>query len=241
MSKTRRGQRKTGADNYPTPEWAIKRFLEEWEDLHRVGPRWIEPCAGDGVIVDVVNHFRSGIDWTAVELRDTTPALHRVGLRPDQIRIGDFFALFPGRLPGKTHTALSRALAPDQPFDVAILNPPFRLTMAFILRCFEIARTVVVMQRVNYLGSEDRNEWFRANIPDLYVLPNRVSFTGDGKADGLEHAWHTWGPHPRVGVGELRLLKATPLEERKLSYRRIVVARDETAVTLDALFTEAAS
>lgn len=233
MTRTRRGAETRGDANYPTPDWAIRRFLEEWPDLHTVGSKWIEPCAGDGVIVDVVNEFRSDIDWTVVEKRPTHTALRNIGLKSSQIWIGDFFNLYPEPdpcLPGKT--------PPEKPFDVAILNPAFYLTMPFIHRLLHYAKVLVVMQRVNFCGSTERNEWVRSNVPDLYMIPNRVSFTGTGRTDAIEHGWHVWGPHPNVGVGEYRILKDTPIDERNRSYRRIVRARDEVAITLDALFDE---
>lgn len=226
MSSTRQGARKSGADNYPTPEWAIARFLEEWPGIATIGPRWLEPAVGDGVIPEVVGKHRKGIDWTTCDIRDTSPALRRLGLSPDH-HVGDFFQL--------------PAFRPDSGnrWDCAILNPPFRLTMEFIARCLELVPVVVVMQRVTYLGTDDRNEWFRGNLPDLYVIPNRVSYTGDGKTDSVENAWHVWGPHPSVGVSELHLLKTTPLSERKRGRRRVVRARDEMENALDALFGEA--
>lgn len=227
MSSTRQGARKTGADNYPTPDWCIRRFLEEWDDLDKVGKRWLEPAVGDGIIPEIVDKAIPGIEWTTCDIRDTSPALRRVGLDYNH-HVGDFF-----QLPTFSVESGNR-------WDVAILNPPFRLTLEFIQRCLMLARVVVVMQRINYLGTEDRNAWFRGNMPDLYVIPNRVSFTGNGKADSVENAWHVWGPHRSVDVGELRLLKNTPLKERKKSRRRIIRARDDVEVTLDALFDEVA-
>lgn len=225
MSATRRGGRKSGADNYPTPEWPIERFLEEWDLLHEVGDRWIEPCAGDGVIIDVVNRFRPGLDWTACEIRESTrPALRRIlGKSP---MIGDFLEKFP--IPANGN---------GKRFDVAIMNPPFRLTLAFILRCLRIADVVVCLQRMNYCGTSERNEFFRANMPDLDVVPNRISFTGEGKADACEHAWHVWTPES-VGEtrGMIRVLADTPKEARKAANRRVTIARNDRETILDNLF-----
>lgn len=228
MSATRRGRRKSGADNFPTPEWTIERFLEEWDDLHTVGTRWLEPCAGDGVIIDVVNRVRPGIDWTACDIRDSTHGRLTRALGGKAPTIGDFFELF------------KRYQAEGRRFDVAIMNPPFRLTLEFILACLELADVVVCLQRMNYCGSEDRNEFFRANMPNLYVVPNRVSFTGDGNADaGEAHAWHVWGPDTAETHGLIRALAHTPKDARKSSYRRIVAARNDRDTTLDDLFAEA--
>lgn len=229
MSRTRKGNRKSGADNYPTPAWAVERFLEKWPDLEKVGTRWIEPCAGDGGMIRVVDAHREGIEWTACEIRDTTPALRGAGVRPGQIYIENF---------------VEKKRFKDGEFDVAFLNPPFWLTMDFVIECMRIADTVVCMQRMNFLGSDLRNEWMIQNTPDLYVIPNRVSFSGNGKADSIENAWNVWGPHDWTDAeheARIMVLETTPIEERrnKLDRRRIVQARDETLVALNALFEEA--
>ena len=229
MSATRRGRRTSGADNFPTPEWTIERFLEEWPDLHQVGTRWIDPCAGDGVLIDVVNRFRPGIDWTAVEIREScrTRLEKATGKAPT---IADFTGTEDPYLEFK-HTG--------ERFDVAIMNPPFRLTLEFILKCLDLAKVVICLQRMNYCGTGERNEFFRSNMPNLYVVPDRVSFTGDGNADACEHAWHVWESDVPEGEGLIRVLAVTSKESRKSSRRRIVTARNDIDTILDDLFSEA--
>ena len=55
--------------------------------------------------------------------------------------------------------------------------------------------------------------------PDLYVLPNRPSFTKNGNTDSIEYAWFVWGHDRYVSGGQARpsvwkLLDLTPKEER---------------------------
>lgn len=45
--------------------------------------------------------------------------------------------------------------------------------------------------RLNFLGSKKRCKWLQADMPDVYVLPNRPDFTGDG-GDATEYAWFVW-------------------------------------------------
>lgn len=226
MSSTRKKKRDGSADNYPTPEWASDRFLEEWKDLTNVGPRWLEAGVGDGSILEVCDRHRSGIKWTTVDIRDTTPALLDLGLDPDQIHIGSFFDL--------------PLFDPDNGsrWDVVIMNPPFRLTMAFLIRAWRLASVVVLFQSINFGGSKDRNPLLTDNVPDLYLLPDRVSHTGEGKTDSVYSGWHVWGPHPRVSVGEYRILKHTSIDIRKAQRVRVLAARDELTVGIDALFEE---
>ena len=226
MSSTRKRKRNGSADNYPTPEWGSERFLETWKDLGNVGNRWLEPGVGDGSILEVCDKFRPGIEWTTVDIRDTRPALLDLGLEEGQIHIGSFFDL-PLFDP-----------ANGNKWDVVIMNPPFRLTMAFLIRAWALAPVVVLFQSINFCGSEKRNEILRANVPDLYLLPDRVSHTGDGQTDSVYAGWHVWGPHPRVEVGEYRILEHTPLAVRKAQRVRVNQARDELTVGIDALFEE---
>lgn len=226
MSSTRKKKRNGSADNYPTPEWATERFLEEWKDLHSVGNRWLEPSVGDGSILEVCDRFRSGIEWETCDIRDTRPKLRDLGIGDRQTHVGSFFEL-PVFDPGA-----------GRQWDVVIMNPPFRFTIPFLVRAWELAPVVVLFQSINFGGSKDRNELLRTRVPDLYLLPDRVSHTGDGKTDSVYPGWHVWGPHPPVTAGEFRILNHTPLSIRKRGRRRIVRARDELTVGIAALFEE---
>lgn len=231
MSSTRRnGSARSGGsyDNYPTPEWAIERFLEVWEDLEHVGSRWLEPCVGDGVIVEVVDRFKPGIDWRVCELRDTRRSLRDAGLEKHQITIDDFFDAFPEPA-DDGHV---------KPFDVAIFNPPFSLTMQFVERCLKISKVVVCLQRLTFCGSDERNDFFVSKMPDVYVIPNRVSYTGDGRADSVEQAWHVFGPHELTEVGEMRVLATTPADVRRADFARCIAARGTRHGAVEDLFAE---
>lgn len=69
--------------------------------------------------------------------------------------------------------------APPHPFDVAITNPPFPLTFEFAQKMRREARHALLLTRLNVLesGTESgRSAWLSADMPDVYVLPNRPSF-----------------------------------------------------------------
>lgn len=55
---------------------------------------------------------------------------------------------------------------------------------------------VCMLLRVNFLGSQKRAAWMRANTPSVYVLPKRPSFKSDGKTDATEYAWFLWDGKP---------------------------------------------
>jgi hypothetical protein len=52
----------------------------------------------------------------------------------------------------------------------------------------------------------------RARTPDVYVLPNRPSFTG-GSTDSIEYAWFVWRTRA-ARSGTIRVLAETGREER---------------------------
>lgn len=104
----------------------------------------------------------------------------------------------------------------DTHYDVIITNPPFSLAMPFIQRSLELADHVVMLLRVNFLETEDRWDFMSKNAPDIYVLPQRPSFTPDGGTDATAYAWFHWPPESRGRRrGSLEVLSLTPRSERQ--------------------------
>ena len=201
MSSTNRGNARNHADFYATPHWVVHRLLER---LTLPGGTWLEPGAGEGNIIRAVH--RPDVRWTALELRaECRPQLETLEPRPEVV-ITDKFV---------------KKLADDQKplcgrrFDVALGNPPFSLALEFVQESLELADTVVMLLRLNFLGSSKRAEFMRGHTPDVYVLPNRPSFTGKG-TDSIEYAWFVWR-HRDAGrsEGKLTLLAETPSTERR--------------------------
>jgi len=73
-----------------------------------------------------------------------------------------------------------------------------------------------MLLRLNYLGTTERNDFFRHMMPDISVLPERPSFDGKG-TDSIEYAWFVWGPEGtrKRRQGHIQVLDSTPLEIRK--------------------------
>lgn len=191
MSATNRGGHRSPADFYATPAWCVERLLEAVE---LPGGKWLEPAAGDGAIVRAAG--RDDVSWDLWELRDSErPALKRSAPRAS-VRIGDFLA------------AAREGDLGEARYDVAITNPPFRLAQEFIDACLGCADTVVMLLRLNYLASKARWGFMSTHTPDVYVLPNRPSFTGGG-TDSIEYAWFVWGREPR-SEGRVKVLGLRP-------------------------------
>lgn len=201
MSSTNRGGKRSAADYYPTPPWPVRRLLERLP-LRR--GRWLESSAGEGHIIRAVEPIVSGIEWTAVELRpECGPLLTAAGERVRSLT-GNFLSADRDWL----------GLAEGEFFDVAIGNPPFCHALDFVEHTRRFASTTVLLLRLGFLETEERAAWLSKWMPDVFVIPDRISFTGDG-SDSTGYAWFAWFHSLRTSVSNLRVLSTTPLEERK--------------------------
>jgi hypothetical protein len=219
--KTRAGIKPRHArDFYPTPAWCTTRLLE------RIGPAllegvpkrgawcWLEPAIGNGAIAGAVrNFFRDEIaDFTGVDIYRSDD-FDAVTIR--KMHVASFLDV--------TFDEWDRTGAKNPGlFDVAITNPPFRIDledgtsldggMVFVERMLKVAHVVILLHRLDWLASAKRNDFFAGRMPDVYVLPDRPSFTNDGSTDAQTYAWFVWG---LTYGGHTHVLATTPIEERR--------------------------
>lgn len=209
MSATGRGTVRNEADFYPTPAWCVHRLLER---LLLPGGEWLEPAAGEGAIIRAVNEHLlldnpagppqptpSDIHWTAVELRHETRFALRALIDPPEAHTGINF--------------LRGDFVPAR-WSVAITNPPFSFAEEFVRAMLECADWAILLLRLNFLGSAKRRALFANEMPDIYVLPNRPSFTGKG-TDATEYCWMVWTPERGRTSGRIEILAETPAEQRR--------------------------
>lgn len=195
MSSTNRGAERRPADYYPTPSWCTRRLLEA---IELPGGTWFEPAAGQGHIISAVQRERSDVKWHAAELRECCSS--RLAEITEETNCPVDF--------------LQRPIA--RSFDVVITNPPFSHARQFVERSLPLGDWVVMFLRLNFLGSSRRNSFFRQQMPDVYIVPDRPSFTTDGRTDSIEYAWFVWPPGERERVtGSVTVLPTTPLDERR--------------------------
>lgn len=200
MTATGRSEARIPNDFYGTPSYTVHRLLER---LDLPGGAWLEPSAGAGNIIRAVNAVRRDVKWTAVEHGEAT----RDALLDT----------------GATVFSSTNFLgwAPLRRFSVCLMNPPFKNALAHVQHAMTMADVVVALLRMNWLCSEDRHAWMSANTPDLYVLPQRPSFTGVG-VDSTEYAWMVWGR----GGRRLEMLALTDLSQRNAD-REELIARGQ--------------
>lgn len=222
MSATGRSDVRLEDDAYVTPAWCVHRFLDRVQIPHAAGLVWMDPCAGEGAIIQAVEGWRGvgnkpGV-WVAAEKREECrePLVQLLHARSDPpkvrggVNVGDFLDR-----DGPARLAFRKP-------DVVIMNPPFSLAQEFIEECRALVPFVVVLLRVNYSASEKRAEFMRNNAPRIYVLPNRPQFRyglnpETGKmfgTDATDYAWMVWTPDcGRIGSWEV--LDSTPKHERQ--------------------------
>lgn len=197
MSSTKRGSIRANLDVYSTPAWAVHRILEAMPELPRSGV-WLDPCAGDGAIIKAARMLEPDTRWKAVELRPECQELLE-GI-PDCV------------------TLIGNYLDPELPIvghaSVVIMNPPYRLAQDFVVKALTMAKHVVVLLRLNFLGSEVRSDFMRTWAPDVRVLPNRPKFQAGPGSDSIEYAWFSWDSGVPRAVGSMSVLPSSTKTDR---------------------------
>lgn len=176
MSATNRGTERRPNDFYETPEEVTRDFLFK----HFVGEfeRILEPCAGSGKMVRVLRERYPDALIQAMDI-DTSGYVGMQG--EDELTETDFLEF--------TKDVYTKP-------DLVFTNPPYSLAKKIITHAMEQwpKATVVMLLRLNFLGSAKRHEWWRRNLPtEIHVLSKRPSFTGKG-TDATEYAWFVWRP-----------------------------------------------
>lgn len=204
-----KGRKQTDAppnENFPTEAWVVGALLDELP-LPMANSRWLEPCAGEGAIIRAVHEWREagrqfteGPKWDCVEIRpEGADELSRLRV-PDDFKICDVY----------TDDFLKWKPFVPREYDVVITNPPFSQAMEIIQKSFQMTDGhVIMLQRLNFMGSKKRAPFWWKYPADVYVLGmNRPSFRDDGKTDSIEYAWFSWPPGERQREhGKIKILR----------------------------------
>jgi len=222
MSATGRGRAREPEDYYTTPSWCVRRLFEAWRP--RRDGVWLEPSAGNGAIIRAIDDIDLGEHesgsrpwkWLACEIRDEERETLADLVGPGNVTIGSF--VFDGAC--GFH-------AEDRDVTLVIGNPPYSLAWPFVAQArqrFPCA-TICYLLRVAFAASEERNAAMRYRAPDVYLLPNRPSFTGDG-SDSADYAWFVWPAVVERSAGRFQVLNTTPLAERQRDRGHAVMIED---------------
>ena len=214
MSSTNRGGDRHASDYYITPEIEIKRFLSAFlEDYEIDRPdklTWFDPCAGGGV--QITHSKRSGTMTTkgnsmaypnVIRKELGAEDIHTMDIREDSIaeHKGSYITLrdeFKKSTGEQIQWAHERLPCPVENPDIIITNPPFSHATEIIkqaLKDVDENGFVIMLLRLNFFGSQEREKFFKENMPEsIYVHSRRMSFTPDNKTDSVEYAHFIWRP-----------------------------------------------
>ena len=187
MSSTNRGYDRHISDYYVTPVNEIKKFWEEFKVHNNISTvnYVLDPSAGGDS-----KHIMS---YPEV-LKNEDFELVTMDIRQDSLAAlkGDYLV-----------TKF------DKSFDMIFTNPPFVQALEFLQKALNDVKDdgyVIMLLRLNFLGSRARNEWLKNNMPyEIYVHSKRISFTDDGKTDSIEYAHFVWKKGYK-GITKLYLL-----------------------------------
>jgi hypothetical protein len=214
MTRGVRRKKRQDADLYPTPAWCVRRLMEAAVlPTHGI---WMEPAVGDGAIIRVARRYYPRVMWHTNDIRPES-LMHASINHTATHYTGDFLELAPSI---------------TTPYECIITNPPFSMAFEFVKASLPIADNVVMLLRLGFLESSDRNSWIRQHMPDyVYVLPNRQGGTADGKTDVFTYAWFHWkqryvhGAIEKTTSSIMSVLPDTPIEERKKDRELLAVQR----------------
>jgi len=95
-------------------------------------------------------------------------------------------------------------------YDVIITNPPFNIALDIIKKALDDVKTnglVIMLQRLNFLGSQTRSAWFKQNMPAyIYVHSRRMKFHNTLSTDSIEYAHYAWFKDCHPHAAQLRVI-----------------------------------
>ena len=179
MSSTNRSgqhyiERKEISDYYITPVNKIEDFLKEFIKYEKLtDDKILDPCAGGDNLhpmsypTAIQNILHMNVD--TIDIREDSLA----NLKMDYLNYN----------------------VKDK-YNIIITNPPFVLAKEIINKALDDVKEngfVIMLLRLNYLGSKDRKIlWDKQLAKYIFVHHRRISFTDDGRTDSIEYAHFVW-------------------------------------------------
>jgi hypothetical protein len=182
MSSTNRGSSREVSDYYVTPQWAIREFLGTFVQVSDHGVQdlcagTLDPCAGGSVAAgmaypEALVEFGAPPDTIlTIDIRDDS----RADIKADYLR-----------------------WAPPADYKpwLIITNPPFSHAAEIAAKAIaevEDGGFVVMLQRLNFLGTDCRREFWGRHRPKwVFVHRRRMRFNGAKSTDSIEYAHFVW-------------------------------------------------
>lgn len=193
MSSTNRGYDRHKSDYYVTPLETIYRFFNAYEHFG-FDPTYykvLDPCAGGGVIngqdFDMPYPKALKSKYNLVDANIITIDIREDSKADVKCNFLDFDSNELGSI-GK--------------FDLIITNPPFDQATEIVEQAVRFLNDkpnsrIVMLQRINWLGSKARQQfWDKHNPEYIFVDNKRPSFGGTRSTDSIEYAHFVFKKEP---------------------------------------------
>ena len=197
MSSTLRGYDRHKSDYYVTPDWIIDELFDAIPELFEEmdGRIALDPCAGGG-IVNGTQAF--GMPYPEALKRQGWEHIITMDVRDDS-------------LAEIKHDFLQWDTKID--YDLIITNPPFAIAEEITRKALSLADPesgkVIMLQRLNWLGSASRDDFFTEYPPSLIVMhAKRPSFGGTTSTDSIEYAHFIWDNSDKSGCTQFLRVRA---------------------------------
>lgn len=172
MSSTNRSEARKQhiADYYVTPINEIEKFLKNIS----IDGKILDPCAGGDSINKMsypvaLKNIYGDIDITTLDIREDSLAEIKANYLNYNCK---------------------------NQYDVIITNPPFNQAFEIIKKALDDVKDggkVIMLLRLNFLGSKERNKWLLNNPPsEIWVHTKRMSFIKGKGTDSIEYAHYIW-------------------------------------------------
>lgn len=180
MSSTNRSKARDNhiSDYYVTPVNSITDFIVEFEkDYGRLGNVLLDPCAGG----DSAHPMSYPIALSTAGYTNITT----LDLRADSL----------ASMVGVNYLSFDINTLPTIP-DCIITNPPFNQALEIIQKALDDVAPgghVVMLLRLNFLGSKTRFPFWKNNMPmHCYIHSTRMKFMNTGGTDSIEYMHCVW-------------------------------------------------
>nr|CAB4128442.1 hypothetical protein UFOVP114_32 [uncultured Caudovirales phage] len=186
-------------DFYRTEQWCVDAL---YKALPMLPMPTLDPAAGDGALVQYARALGAA-QMFGIELdHGRTAASRAAGLPVVQ---GD-------------------GLSVSWRGEHVLQNPPFYLSPEFVEKGVAEAETSVVLARLNFMGSEERHDWWKALAPwlrSVVSMSSRPRFIHGKGGDACEYGWFVFSREPLPGLAPFCWI-ARPPTARALQRRRSI-------------------
>jgi predicted RNA methylase len=204
MSSTgRKGLGRVANDAYYTPPWCIAALLAGSIDIKPSWGRYLEPCAGEGAFIKGLG---PSFQWSVMDIDPDCASVLEANI---------YGCIMEVNCPANF---LTHDFGYER-FGAVVSNPPFDLSFEFIQKAMTLSDHVIMLMRLNWLGSIERHAFLKKHTPDIYILTPRPSFMRkeghiEGATDSCEYAFFHF--HPKA-AGKLEMLPLGPTKGKKQS------------------------